>query len=194
MILLMEGIVMCFILLIYCAVGIANGPVGLVVLYEDDVQARVVELGLTTKEKIRKSFIISCIVLFLPLVTLIPAMVYGINGATGFWDGFWQMTVILLIMGLFDWFFIDWYWVGHTKAWIIPGTEDLQPYIPKKVLIRKWVGTIIGYPLIAAVIAGVMTLNDMDKDFLLIAKDDELGRKLQDLDLPVNKRSKKGDK
>ena len=154
----MEGIVMCFILLIYCAVGIANGPVGLVVLYEDDVQVRVVELGLTTKEKIRKSFIISCIVLFLPLVTLIPAMVYGINGAIGFWDGFWQMTVILLIMVLFDRFFIDWYWVGHTKAWIIPGTEDLQPYIPKKVLIRKWVGTIIGYPLISAAIAGVMTL------------------------------------
>lgn len=158
MILLMEGIVMCFILLIYCTVGIANGPVGLVVLYEDDVQARVVELGLTTKEKIKKRFIISCIVLFLPLVTLIPAFVYGINGATGFWDGFWQMTVILLIMGLFDRFFIDWYWVGHTKAWIIPGTEDLQPYIPKKVLIRKWVGTIIGYPIIAAAIAGFMML------------------------------------
>jgi len=28
----------------------------------------------------------------------------------------------------------------------------------------------------------------MDKDLLLIAKDDELGRKLQDLDLPVRKR------
>ena len=158
MILLLEGIVMCFILLIYCSAGIANGPVGLVVLYEEDVQTRVVELGLTTKEKIKKSFIVSCIVLFLPLVTLIPAMVYGINGATGFWDGFRQMTVILLIMGLFDRFFIDWYWVGHTKAWVIPGTEDLQPYIPRKVLIRKWFGTIVGYPVIAAVLAGVMTL------------------------------------
>ena len=158
MILILEAIVMCFILLIYCAVGIANGPVGLVVLYEEDVQARVVELGLTTKEKIRKSFIVSCIVLFVPLVALPPAFVYGINGATGFWDGFRQMTVILLIMGLFDRFFIDWYWVGHTKAWVIPGTEDLQPYIPRKVLIRKWFGTIIGYPVIAAVLAGVMTL------------------------------------
>lgn len=158
MILLMEGIVMSFILLIYCVVGIANGPVGLVVLYEEDVQDRVVELGLTTKAKIRKSFIISCIVLFLPLVTLTPAFVYGINGATGFWDGFWQMLVILWIMGLFDRIFIDWYWVGRTKSWIIPGTEDLQPYIPTKVLIRKWVGTIIGYPIIAAMLAGVMTL------------------------------------
>ena len=34
-------------------------------------------------------------------------------------------------------------------------------------------------------------LNYMDKDLLLIAKDDELGRKLQDLDLPVRKRAKK---
>ncbi|MPM26595.1 hypothetical protein SDC9_73099 [bioreactor metagenome] len=34
-------------------------------------------------------------------------------------------------------------------------------------------------------------LNNMDKDLLLIAKDDDLGRKLQDLDLPVRKRSPK---
>ena len=35
------------------------------------------------------------------------------------------------------------------------------------------------------------SLNNMDKDLLLIAKDDELGRKLQDLDLPVRKRAPK---
>ncbi len=34
-------------------------------------------------------------------------------------------------------------------------------------------------------------LNNMDKDLLLVAKDDELGRKLQDLDLPVRKRIRK---
>ena len=32
-------------------------------------------------------------------------------------------------------------------------------------------------------------LNNMDSDLLLIAKDDELGRKLQDLELPVRKRA-----
>ena len=37
-------------------------------------------------------------------------------------------------------------------------------------------------------------LNGMDTDLLLVAKDDELGRKLQDLELPTRRRApKKGD-
>lgn len=84
-------------------------------------------------------------------------MVYGVNGITDFSEGFIQMTAILLIMGLFDRFFIDWYWVGHTKSWIIPGTEDLRPYIPFKVLIRKWVGTLVAYPLMALLMAKIMS-------------------------------------
>ena len=158
MIILFEGVVMCFLLLITCVIGIANGPVGLVVLYEKDVQDRVVELGYTTKEKIKKSLIITSIAMFVPIIFLVPFMVYYVNGAVGFLDCFWQMTIILLIMGLFDRIFIDWYWVGKTEAWIIPNTEDLKPYIPKNVLVRKWLGTIIGFPLISAIIAAIMTL------------------------------------
>ncbi|MBR5005099.1 MAG: hypothetical protein IKY14_06550, partial [Erysipelotrichaceae bacterium] len=70
MILFIEGIVMCFVLLIVCVVGIANGPVGLVLLYEEDVQQRVVDLGLTTREEIRKNFILCSIALFVPLFIL----------------------------------------------------------------------------------------------------------------------------
>ncbi len=158
MLLVIEGIVMSFFLLIYCVIGIANGPVGLVVLYEKDVQERAVELGYTTKAKIKKSFIISCLALYVPVFVITPLMVYFINGADSFFSGFWQMTVILLIMGLFDRFFIDWYWVGHTKTWIISGTEDLRPYIPGKVLLRKWLATIIGFPAIAAIIAGIISI------------------------------------
>lgn len=158
MIILIEGIVMCFVLLVTCVIGIANGPIGLVVFYEKDVQDRVVELGYTTKAQIKKSFIITSIALFVPIIILVSFMVYYINGAVSFWDGFWQMTIILWIAGLFDRLFIDWYWVGHTKAWNIPNTEDLKPYIPKNTLIRKWLGTIFSYPIFSAVIAGIMTL------------------------------------
>ena len=155
---LIEGIVMCFVLLIICVVGIANGPVGLVVFYEQEVKNRVVELGLTTKEKIRKTSIITVIALFVPMLVLVPLMVYGINGAKGFWDGYWQMLAILMISGLLDRIFIDWWWVGHTKAWIIPGTEDLMPYIYGKTLVRKWLGTVVVFPILAAILAGVMQL------------------------------------
>lgn len=158
MLLIIEGIVMCFVLLIVCVIGIANGPVGLVLLYEKDVQQRVVDLGLTTKEKIRKSFILCSVAMFVPLFVFPPLMVYGINGATGFWDGFWQLSIVLWIQGLFDRFFIDWYWVEKTKAWEIPGTEDLKPYIPVKAMVVKWFSTIVLNPLIAAIVAGVMQL------------------------------------
>ena len=158
MTLLLEGLVMAFWLLLICVVGIANGPVGLVVFYEQDVQDRVVELGSTTKEKIQKTATITRALLLIPMLTVVPAMVYGVNGAQGFWEGFWQMTVILYIMNLFDRIFIDWFWVGHTKAWVIPGTEDLQPYIPRKTTIRKWVGTMIGFPVLAAMMAGIASL------------------------------------
>ena len=158
MILIIEGIVMCFILLIICVVGIANGPVGLVVFYEQEVKDRVVELGMTTRERIKRISILTMIALFVPMIVLVPLMVYGINGARGFWNGFWQMLVILMISGLFDRIFIDWWWVGHTKAWIIPGTEDLRPYIYGKTLVKKWVGTLVGFPILAAVLTGIMQL------------------------------------
>lgn len=76
MLVFFEGIVMCFILLIYCVVGIRNGAVGLVCLYEKDVQERVVKLGLVTKEQIKKQFLVSSIILFIPLFTLVPYLVY----------------------------------------------------------------------------------------------------------------------
>lgn len=159
MILIIEGLAMCFILLIVCVIGIAyDGPVGLVTFYEDDVKVRVVEMGLTTREKIRRSTIISGIAVFIPMLLLIPYMVYGVNGAVGFKQGFVQMLIIGLMYGLFDRLFIDWYWVGKINAWNIPGTEDLKPYIPKKTLLKKWFGTLVVHPLFFALIAWVMTL------------------------------------
>lgn len=156
MIVILEGIVMCFVLLIVCVIGIRNGAVGLVTFYEKDVQEKVVELGLTTKEKIKRSTIISSLALFIPTLVLVPYMVYGINGVSTFKDGFIQICIIYTIMNLFDRIFIDWYWVGHTKTWQIKGTEDLKPYISKRTFAIKWFSTIVLFPLLALGIAYLM--------------------------------------
>lgn len=158
MLVVLEGVVMCFVLLIVCVVGIANGPVGLVTFYEPEVQERVIELGLTTRERIKRNTTLAGIALFVPALVLVPYMVYGVNGAQGFREGFTQMLIISLIYGLFDRLFIDWWWVGHTRTWIIPGTEDLMPYIYGKTLVHKWVGTLVAFPLVYALIAWLMTL------------------------------------
>ena len=158
MTIILECIVICFILLVPCVVAIANGIYNASFLFEQDVQARVVEMGLITKEKIdrnRKIFKISTMTV---MVAFVLWAVYGINGARGFWQPFWQIYAIAMAEGLFDRFFIDTYWVGYTKAWTIPGTEDPKPYIPKRTLIVKWLVVIVGNPIIAAVLSGLMLL------------------------------------
>ena len=158
MLVLFEGLILCFWLLLICVIGIANGPVGLVVFYEQDVKDRVIELGLTTAEKIKRTTVISRIALFLPQLVVFPVLVYFYNGIDGFWNGFLQLLGIYMIANLFDRLFIDEWWVGHTKAWDIPGTEDLKPYINMKTRIRKWVGSWVGFPILAAIISGIMQL------------------------------------
>ena len=153
----LEGIVMCFVLLIICVVGIANGPVGMVFFYEKEVQDKVVELGLTTRKTINKRKLITFAALMIPQFLLVPMMVYFVNDVSDFKTAALHMTVIYLMSGLFDRLFIDWYWVGKTKAWIIPGTEDMMPYIYGKTLIGKWVSTVIGFPVLAVLIAWVVS-------------------------------------
>lgn len=53
-----------------------------------------------------------------------------------------------------------------------------------------------GSPSVAiGIYAAVLhALNNMDKDLLLIAKDDEFGKKMQDMNMQVKKRAPKGDK
>lgn len=155
--LLMEGIVLCFILLMFCVIGIANGPEKFTVFYEKKVQEKAIKLEYTTQKEIKKQTIISIIVLYLPCFILVPLMVCYINGAKEFGDIFIQSLFIMYIMGLFDRFFVDWYWVEHTKAWDIPNTEELKPYIPTKMKIVKWLGTIVGFAIIALIIALIMS-------------------------------------
>lgn len=153
-----ECIIFCAILFFYCYFGKKKSPVNLVYLYEKDVQERVVSMGLITQEKIKnnaKLFKIIAIVLY---VIYLPVCVVCINGARGFREIFLQMLGILAMEGFFDRIIIDTLWVGCTRAWIIPGTEDLMPYISAKVHIRKWIVTVLMYPAIAALLAGVFSL------------------------------------
>lgn len=155
---LIEGLVLGALLVLICAVGIRNGAVGMVHLYEPEVQARCVELGLTTFEKIKHNSIVFKAACLPGYIAYVLVCVYAVNGARDFVTGFWQLLVILSVMNLIDRFLVDGYWVGHTKAWVIPGTEDLRPYINSAAKRKKWLFGTLGMAVIAAVLAGIMTL------------------------------------
>ena len=106
-------------------------------LYHADVQERCVELGLTTHETIRKNSLRFKCICMPGYIAYVRICVYAVNGARGFLPGFWQLLVMLSVLNLADRLFIDGWWVGHTKAWTIPGTEDLKPYINAQDKKRK---------------------------------------------------------
>ena len=153
-----EGLGLGVLLILVCAVGIRKGAVGMVHLYSPEVQDRCVKLGLTTHEKIRQNALLFKVICVPGYIAYVLICVYAVNGARGFLAGFWQLLVILSMMNLIDRFLIDDFWVGHTKAWTIPGTEDLKPYITAKDKCKKWFFGTVGMIAISAVLSAIMMI------------------------------------
>ena len=155
---ILEGLLLGALLVGFCALGIRRGAVNMVFLYHGDVQERCIQNGLITREQIngnRRLFKGLGIPLYLAFVLV---SVYVVNGARGFLPGFWQSFAILSVVNLIDRLGIDAWWVGHTKAWVIPGTEDLRPYIDRKDKLGKWLIGTVGFAILSAVLSGIMAL------------------------------------
>ena len=155
---MIEGLLLGALLVGFCAIGIRKSAVNLVFLYHTDVQERCIENGLITREQInrnRRLFKGLGIPVYFAFVLV---SVYVVNGARGFLPGLWQSFAILSIVNLIDRLGIDAYWVGHTKAWIIPGTEDLRPYIDRRDKLGKWLIGTLGFAVLSALISGIMAL------------------------------------
>ena len=138
--LIMEGFGLGFLLYLVCAIGIRNGADGMIHLYEQTVQNRAVELGMTTEEEINKRSLLFKAVCIPGYMIYVLVCVYALNGARGVWPGFWQAFVILSVMNLIDRFLIDEYWVGHTAViqainQVIAQKDDLLPGL--KTAIKK---------------------------------------------------------
>ncbi len=155
---ILEGLGLGALLIIICAASIRKGAVRMVHLYHQEVQERCVTSGQTTYEKIKRNNIIFKACCIPGYIIYVLVCVYVINGAKGFLAGFWQILIILSVMNLIDRFVVDEWWVGHTAAWTIPGTEDLKPYITARDKCVKWIFGTLGMAIISAILAGMMTL------------------------------------
>ena len=145
-----------FTLMVKLAVG--SSALNGLYFYPKPVQEKVYELGLADPETVAcktKRFMIPFFLVMLSALVLI----IGIwNGVRSFWTAYWQALLFLEVMNWYDGLVIDRLWVGHSRFWIIPGTEEI-PFVQTwpQVLKKRGVLTLI-WIVGAAIVSGIVVL------------------------------------
>ena len=124
----LQLILFCGLFILMVKLGIGNNALNALYFYPKPVQERVYELGLTDRETVarkRKRFMTPFLLVMLCVLLLIIGLWNGIHD---YWPAYWQALLFLEVMNWFDGIVIDRLWVGHSKLWVIPGTEDI-PFV-----------------------------------------------------------------
>lgn len=153
-----QLILFCLLFIGMVKFGVRDGAVNEIYFYPKPVQERAISLGLTDWATIRRKkrrFMIPFLLILLAALLLIIGLW---NGVSDFKTAYWQALLFLEVMNWFDGIVIDRLWVGHSKIWIIPGTEDL-PFVQtwSQILKKRGLLTVI-WIAGAALVAGLVVL------------------------------------
>ena len=137
---------------------VGNNAVNGLYFYPKPVQERVIDLGPADAEamaKKRKQFLLGFSIVILAALVLI---IGGWNGVRDFKTAYLQALLFLEVVNWFDGIVIDRLWVGHSKFWVISGTEDIPFVKPWKAVLTKRGLAMLAWAVIAAVVAGLVVL------------------------------------
>ena len=138
-------------LLLFCAVftlmvkaGVGNNATNGLYFYPRAVQEKVYELGLTDRKTVQRKRKIFMTIFFIVMLAVLLIIIGLWNGVADFFDAYLQALLFLEVMNWYDGIVIDRLWVGHSKFWIIRGTEDI-PFVQtwKQVLKKRGILTLI---------------------------------------------------
>ena len=155
---LIQLVLFCALFTLMIKAGVGNNALNGLYFYPKPVQEKVYELGLTDRETVarkRKRFMTA----FFGVMTAALILIIRFrNGVHSFLQAYLQALFFLEVMNWYDGIVIDRLWVGHSRFWIIPGTEEI-PFVQTwaQVLKKRGILTlvrIIGAAVVAAVIAG----------------------------------------
>ena len=155
---IIQLIIFCAVFTLMVKLAVGNDALNGLYFYPKPVQERVFELGLTDRETVRrkrKKFMIPFVLVMLVLLLFIIGVW---NGIKTFQPAYLQSLLFLEVMNWYDGIVIDRLWVGHSRFWIIPGTEDI-PFVQTwpQVLKKRGILTLI-WIAGAAVTAGLTVL------------------------------------
>ena len=138
--------------------AVRGGAIDGLYFYPKPVQERAIAIGLTDRETMdrkRKQFMIPFVLTMLVALLLIIGVW---NGIRDYKTAYLQALLFLEVMNWYDGIVIDKWWVGHSRFWILPGTEDL-PFAQTwgQVLKKRGILTLI-WIAVAAIVAGLILL------------------------------------
>ena len=158
MMIVLQLILFCGLFTLMVKLGVGNNALNGLYFYPKPVQERAFAIGLADRETVakkRKRFMIP----FFLVLTAALLLIIGLwNGVRTFGKAYWQALLFLEVMNWYDGIVIDRLWVGHSKFWVIPGTEGV-PFVQtwKEVLKKRGLLTLI-WIVGAALAAGIVIL------------------------------------
>ena len=154
----LQLVLFCVLFTLMVKLAVGGSALNGLYFYPKPVQEKVYSLGLTGRETVARKRKLFMIPFFLVMPSALVLIIGLWNGVRRFWPAYWQALLFLEVMNWYDGVVIDRLWVGHSRFWIIPGTEEIPfvqtwPQVMKKrgILTLIW---IVG----AAVVAGIVVL------------------------------------
>ena len=155
---LLQLLLFCALFTLMVKIAVGSSPLNGLFFYPKPVQERAYALGLMDREKVSRKRRRFMIPFFLVMAAALVLIVGLWNGICTFWPAYWQALLFLEVMNWYDGVVIDQLWAGHSRFWIIPGTEDI-PFVQTwpQVLKKRVILTLI-WLFGAAIVAGIVVL------------------------------------
>ena len=154
----LQLILFCALFTLMVKIGVGNNALNGLYFYPKPVQKIVYELGLTDRETVAKKRKRFMIAFFAVMAAALILIIRVWNGIHSFWAAYLQALLFLEVMNWYDGIVIDRLWVGHSRFWVIPGTEEI-PFVQTwpQVLKKRGILTLI-WIAGSAMVAGIVAL------------------------------------
>ena len=158
MITVIQLILFCLLFTLMVRYSVMGGAVNGLFYYPKTVQERAFEIGLSTREEMKKKRKVFMTEFYAVMGVALVLIIAVWNKATDFKTAYIQALLFLEVMNWYDGIIIDKIWVEHSKFWILPGCEDLSFVQTWKQMFKKRIILTLIWVAGAAVVAGIVVL------------------------------------
>lgn len=153
-----QLVLYCLLFTLMVKLAVRNNAINALYFYPKPVQERAFALELADRTAVKRNRTIFMTAFYVVMLTALVLIIGLWNGVSDFTTAYWQAVLFLEVMNWYDGIVIDRLWVGHSKLWIIKGTEDI-PYVQtwRQVLKKRLFLTLV-WIVGGAVVAGIIVL------------------------------------